>query len=39
MAAKISTLLFTRPPSEAQGVGHGLPAGAQQKSRKKKGAR
>ena len=39
MAAKISALLFTRPPSEAQGVGHGLPAGAQQKPRKKKGAR
>ena len=39
MAAKISALLFTRPRSEAQGVGHGLPAGVQQKPRKKKGAR
>jgi hypothetical protein len=38
MAAKISALLFSAP-SEVQGAGHGLPAGAQQKPREKKGAR
>ena len=39
MAAKISALLFTRAPSEAQEVGHGLPAGTQPKPRAKKRAR
>jgi hypothetical protein len=39
MAAKISALLFTPAPSEAQEVGHGLPAGTQQKPRAKKRAR
>lgn len=39
MAAKISALLFSRAPSESQGAGGGLPAGAQQKPRQKKGAR
>jgi hypothetical protein len=39
MASKISALLFSRAQSEAQGAGHGLPAGAQQAPRKKKGAR
>jgi hypothetical protein len=39
MAAKISALLFSRPTSDGEGVGHGLPAGVQQKPRKTKGAR
>jgi hypothetical protein len=39
MAAKISALLFSRPSSDGEGVGHGLPAGVQQKPRKTKGAR
>ncbi len=39
MAAKISALLFSRAPSEAQEAGGGLPAGAQQKPRERKGAR
>jgi hypothetical protein len=39
MAAKISALLFTRAPSEAQKVGHGLPAAAQQKPGAGKGKR
>jgi len=39
MAAKISALLFTRTPSEAQRAGHGLPAGAQQQPGERKRAR
>ena len=39
MATKISALLFTRPTSEAQGAGHGLPVGAQQKPGERKRAR
>jgi hypothetical protein len=39
MAAKISALLFGRAPREAQEAGRSLPAGAQQKPGKRKGAR
>ena len=39
MAIKISALLFTRPRSEAQEGGHGLPAGTQQKPGERKRAR
>ena len=39
MAAKVSALLFSRASSEAQGAGHGLPAGALQKPGARKKAR
>jgi hypothetical protein len=39
MAAKISALLFSRAPSDAQRVGHGLPSAAQQEPGARKGKR
>ena len=40
MAAKISPLLLGRAaPDETRGAGHGLPAGSQSQSGKKRGAR
>jgi hypothetical protein len=39
LAAKVSALLLSQAPPEAQSAGHNLPAGAKQESREKKGAR
>ena len=39
MSVKISALLFSQAPRQAQQAGRGLPAGAQQKPGQKKGAR
>jgi hypothetical protein len=39
LAAKVSALLLSRAPTEAQSAGHNLPAGSKQEPRNKKGAR